>query len=48
MNAYKIYTTLELTDKMPRFPFNFVEGAFIALIPPLWFYVMNPYVDEVI
>lgn len=48
MNAYKIFTTLELTDRMPRFPFPFMHGALIALFPPLWFYVMNPFVDEVI
>lgn len=48
INAYKIYTTMELTDKMPKFPFNFFEGSFLALVPPLWYYVMNPYVDEVI
>lgn len=47
MNAYKIFTTLELTDKMPRFPFNFFEGGLISLFPPLWYYIMNPYVDEV-
>jgi alkane 1-monooxygenase len=48
MNAYKIFTTLELTEKMPKFPFNFLEGAFIAIIPPLWYHIMNPYVDEVL
>lgn len=48
MNAYKIYTSMELTDQMPRFPFNFIEGSFLALFPPLWFFMMNPYVDEVL
>lgn len=48
MNAYKVYTTLDLSSKMPKFPFDFVEGAYIAMIPPLWKYVMNPYVDEII
>lgn len=46
MNAYKFNSTLELTAKMPRFPFSFNEGAYIALTPPLWYFVMNPYVDE--
>ncbi len=31
---------------MPRFRFSFFQGMFLALIPPLWYYVMNPYVDE--
>ena len=48
MNAYKVYTTLELTDKMPKFPFSFLDGSLYGLIPPLWYYIMNPYVDEVL
>jgi len=48
MNAYKIFTTLELNEKMPRFPFSFVEGVYLAFIPPLWYYIMNPFVDEVL
>jgi alkane 1-monooxygenase len=45
MNAYKYFTTLELTDKMPRFPFTFGEGFYLASISPLWYYIMNPFVD---
>ena len=30
---------------MPHFPFSFLEGTLLALIPPLWYYLMNPYVD---
>ena len=48
MNAYKIFTTLELSEKMPRFPFSFIEGVYLAIIPPLWYYIMNPFVDEVL
>lgn len=48
MNAYKVFTTLELTDKMPRFPFPFMHGALLALFTHLWYYIMNPFVDEVI
>lgn len=33
---------------MPRFPFNFVDAALLTLIPPLWYYMINPFVDEVI
>jgi len=46
MNAYKIYTSLELSDKMPKFPFGFVDGILLALFPPLWRFVMNPFVDQ--
>lgn len=46
MNAYKYFTTIELTPTMPRFPMTFQEGIFMAMMPPLWFYIMNPYVDE--
>jgi hypothetical protein len=31
---------------MPKFPFSFIEGAFISFIPSLWYFVMNPYVEE--
>ena len=48
MNAYKVFTTLELTEKMPKFPFDFPTGSLIGLIPPLWHFAMNPYVDEVL
>lgn len=45
MNAYKVYPTLDLTDKMPQFPFDFVTGMILCLIPPLWWHIMNPLVD---
>lgn len=48
MNAYKVYTTMELNDKMPKFPFRFLDATLIALTPPLWYYIANPYVDEVL
>ena len=44
MNAYKIYSTVELTDKMPKIPFSVFEAFLIATIPPLWYKIMNPYV----
>ena len=46
MNAYKFFTTMELTPAMPKFPMSFQEGVYMAMIPPLWFHIMNPYVDE--
>lgn len=37
---------MELTEKMPRLPFTFAEAIHLALISPLWYYAMNPFVDE--
>ena len=48
MNAYKIYSTLDLTDKMPQLPICFVEAVFLCLVPPLWKSLFNPLVDEVL
>ena len=48
MNAYKIYPTLDLTNKMPQFPFDFVTGLVIATIPPLWIWLINPLADEIV
>jgi hypothetical protein len=30
---------------MPKFPFSFLEGIIMSLFPPLWYYIMNPFVD---
>lgn len=46
MNAFKYYSTLSLTPSMPTFKFSFFEGMLLCLIPPFWFYIANPYVDE--
>lgn len=48
MYAYKIYPTLDITTPMPLFPFDFVTGVILSQIPPLWYAIMNPLVDEVI
>lgn len=45
MNAYKIYSSLELNDKMAIYPFDFLTAIFIAFVPPLWYKVSNPLVD---
>jgi H+/gluconate symporter-like permease len=47
MNAYKYYTTLDLNEKMPKFPVTFGEAFYLSLTP-LWYYIMNPFVDEVL
>lgn len=48
MNAYKLYNTLDLTDKMPQFPFDFLIGALVAWLPFAWMWAVNPLVDEVL
>jgi hypothetical protein len=45
MNAYKYFTTMELTEKMPKFPVTFNEAIYLCPTP-LWYYIMNPFVDE--
>jgi alkane 1-monooxygenase len=42
MNAYKYYSISDLTPAMPRFAFSIFEGIMLTLIPPLWYYIMNP------
>lgn len=32
---------------MPIPPMGLFDASFLGLVPPLWRYVMNPYVDEV-
>ena len=46
MNAYKIFTSLDLSEKMPLFPFSFMHGMMWCLLPQKWFKVMNPLVDK--
>ena len=48
MNAYKLYSSLDLSPKMPQFPFDFPITLVICLIPPLWYFIANPLVDEII
>ena len=48
MNAYKLYSTLDLTEKMPRMPTDFNTANLFAPIHPLWYKMMNPYVDNII
>ena len=45
MNAYKMFPTMELTQKMLKFPFDFGNAMVIATIPQLWESIANPLVD---
>jgi hypothetical protein len=47
MKPYKIYSTLDLTEKMPHYPFSFPEAALACWFPSLWFKAIDPLVDRV-
>jgi len=40
--ASKKYQILESKDESPRLPFGYPTSMLIALVPPLWFNLMNP------
>lgn len=48
LNAYKVYSTLSMNDKMPIFPCGMHDIVNLAIIPPLWYYTMNPLVEKAI
>ena len=41
------YQALRHLDKSPQLPFGYPMSIIIALIPPLWFRLMNPRIDEI-
>ena len=41
-NAIKRYQTLNHYDESPQLPFGYPTMIMIALVPPLWFKLMNP------
>ena len=45
--ASKKYQALESYVESPQLPFGYPTSMLIALIPPLWFKIMNPKVKEV-
>jgi alkane 1-monooxygenase len=42
------YQTLRHLDESPQLPFGYPMSILMALVPPLWFRVMNPRVDAVL
>ena len=42
----KKYQILNSHDKCPTLPFGYPASILISFIPPLWFWVMNPRVPE--
>ena len=48
MNAYKIYSSLELNDKMPQYPFTFPQAVGASWFPFIWYKIADPLVDKVL
>lgn len=44
----RVYPALRLTDDMPRLPYSLPAMGIVALIPPLWFKLMDKRVDRVL
>jgi alkane 1-monooxygenase len=44
----RVYPALQLTDDMPRLPYSLPAMGIVALIPPLWFKLMDKRVDKVL
>jgi len=42
----KKYQILECHDESPQLPFGYPTSMVLALIPPLWFYIMNKRVPK--
>jgi alkane 1-monooxygenase len=47
LSVAKRYQSLELLHHAPRLPGGYGAMFLLALVPPLWFHVMNPRVDAV-
>lgn len=45
-NAIKRYQVLNHYDQSPQLPFGYPTMIIIALVPPLWFHMMNPRLEE--
>jgi alkane 1-monooxygenase len=44
--AYKRYQVLNHHDESPQLPFGYPTMILLALIPPLWFYMMNKRLEQ--
>jgi alkane 1-monooxygenase len=47
LDPFCSYTDLKVIDGSPLLPYGYVTTLMISLVPPLWFKVMNPRVDDV-
>ena len=44
--ASKKYQILDCHDEAPQLPFGYPASILLSLVPPLWFYIVNPLVPE--
>lgn len=44
-HGFRPYQILRRLDDAPTLPFEYLHTVFLATIPPLWFYLVNPKVD---
>ena len=44
-HSFRPYQILRRQDDAPHLAFEYLQTYFIAAIPPLWFYIMNPRVE---
>lgn len=44
-HSFRPFQILRRMDDAPYMPFEYLHNYFLATIPPLWFYVMNPKVE---
>ena len=44
-HSFRPYQILRRTDDAPYLAFEYLHTYFLAAIPPLWFYIMNPRVE---
>lgn len=45
--AYRPYQILKTIDQAPTYPFDYNYAIIIALVPPVWFYCVNPRIDAI-
>jgi len=43
--SYRPYQILKMKNEAPTYPFDYNYGFVIALVPPIWFYCVNPKID---
>ena len=37
---------MEINDKMPQYPFSFVDAVAVCWFPSIWYRIANPLVDK--
>lgn len=45
--ANKKYQILENKTESPQLPFGYPTAILVAMVPPLWFWIMNPRLEEI-